>query len=108
MKKHAELSFTLHHPMAGPQPAGPPASDPSAIQGLNAPPRFFWEHALGPPFIAIPRRDQLRINPCCAVFVLAALLQTTIVSVGRAQTNVELNARDRIVTAVLGKGARTP
>src|SRR6516225_9011121 len=56
--------------------------------------------------IGIPRRDQPRIGPSCAVLVLAMLLQMTIMPLARAQTNADLNARDRIVTAVLGKGAR--
>jgi hypothetical protein len=49
---------------------------------------------------------QPRISPSCAVFVLAALLQMTIMPVARAQPNAELNARERIVATVLGPRAR--
>lgn len=42
----------------------------------------------------------------CAVFVLAALPQLTIMPVAHAQTNAELNARDRIVASILGHEVR--
>src|SRR5207253_11266440 len=89
MKNHAELFSTLYHSMAGPLPAGPQAIYPREIQSLSAPRGFFWE-------------------PSCAVVVLTALLLMTIMPVARAQPNAELNARDRIVTTVIGQGARAP